>query len=111
VRERYGVEAAQVPDFIALRGDSSDKIPGAKGVGPKTAADVLRQYGSLEGALEAGRFAADADNLRLYRRIATMDADAPLPLLKPTPPDWSSAAAHLDGLGLGGVAKRVAERA
>ena len=111
VRERYGVEPAQVPDFIALRGDSSDKIPGAKGVGPKTAADVLRQYGSLEGALAAGRFAADADNLRLYRRIAAMDADAPLPKLGPTPPDWSAASAHLDGLGLGGVAKRVADRA
>ena len=43
VRERYGVEPAQVPDFIALRGDPSDKIPGARGVGPKTAADLLRR--------------------------------------------------------------------
>src|ERR671922_1370990 len=41
VRERYGVEPEQVPDFIALRGDSSDKIPGAAGVGPRTAAGVL----------------------------------------------------------------------
>jgi len=110
VRERYGVEPAQVPDFIALRGDSSDRIPGAKGVGPKTAADILRQYGSLEEALAAGRFAADADNLRLYKRIATMDADAPVPKLRPTPPDWPSAAAQLEQLGLAGVAKRVAER-
>ncbi len=52
VRERYGVDPAQVPDFIALRGDPSDRIPGARGVGPKTAADVLAQYGSLEAALE-----------------------------------------------------------
>ena len=58
VRERYGVEPAQVPDFIALRGDASDKIPGAKGVGPKTAAGLLVKYGSLEKLLAAGRFAA-----------------------------------------------------
>jgi DNA polymerase I len=58
VRERYGVEPAQVPDFIALRGDPSDKLPGARGVGPKTAADLLRQYDSLEAMLEAGRFGA-----------------------------------------------------
>src|SRR5205823_12193190 len=81
VRERYGVEPAQVPDFIALRGDPSDKLPGAKGVGPKTAADVLKQYGSLENALDAGRFGAQADELRLYKRMATLDADAPLPAL------------------------------
>src|SRR4029078_2799788 len=63
VRERYGVDPAQGPDFIALRGDSSDRIPGARGVGPKTAADILRQYGSLADALKAGRFSAEADKL------------------------------------------------
>src|SRR3954464_15376626 len=56
VRERYGVDPEQVPDFIALRGDPSDKLPGAAGVGPKKAADILREYGSLEAALAAGRF-------------------------------------------------------
>jgi DNA polymerase-1 len=60
-----------VPDFIALRGDPSDKLPGAKGVGPKTAASVLREYGTLEEALARGRFAKQADRLRLYRSIAT----------------------------------------
>ena len=53
VLERYGVEPGQVPDFIALRGDPSDKLPGAKGVGPKGAAKLLRQHGTLEQALEA----------------------------------------------------------
>src|SRR4029079_13012517 len=48
VRERYGVDPTQVPDFIALRGDPSDKLPGAKGVGPKTAASLLAEYDSLE---------------------------------------------------------------
>jgi DNA polymerase-1 len=110
VRERYGVEPAQVPDFIALRGDSSDRIPGAPGVGPKKAADLLRQYGTLEQALAEGRFSASAGDLRLYRSIATMDADAPLPPLRATPPDWARAAAHADELGLGGVAQRLRER-
>lgn len=81
VRERYGIEPRQVPDFIALRGDPSDRIPGARGVGAKTAADLLKQYGSLEAALAAGRFTAQADELRLYLRIATMDRAAPLPPL------------------------------
>jgi DNA polymerase-1 len=107
VRERYGVEPAQVPDFIALRGDPSDKIPGAPGVGPKKAADVLKQHGSLEQALADGRFPQDADNLRLYLRIATMDAAAPLPKLGPTPPDWAGAAKHAADLGLGNLAGRL----
>jgi DNA polymerase-1 len=107
VRERYGVEPEQVPDFIALRGDPSDKIPGAPGVGPKKAADVLKQHGSLEQALTDGRFPHDAENLRLYRHIATMDADAPLPELGPTPPDWARAAAFATELGLGNLAGRL----
>jgi DNA polymerase-1 len=110
VRERYGVDPAQVPDFIALRGDPSDKIPGAPGVGPKKAADVLKQHGSLEQALADGRFPGIADELRLYRRIATMDAAAPLPPLEPTPPDWAQASAYAAALGLGALSRRIAER-
>src|SRR4051794_9577238 len=79
VRERYGVEPGQVCDFIALRGDPSDRIPGARGVGEKTAATLLQTYASLEEMLAAGRFAAEADQLRTYRRIACMDATAPVP--------------------------------
>ena len=111
VRERYGVEPTQVPDFIALRGDPSDKLPGAKGVGPKTAADILRQYGSLEAALAEGRFAAQADELRLYRRIAAMDPEAPLPALPDREPDWHGGAALAREWGLGGVADRLDARA
>ena len=58
VQARYGVEPAQVPDFIALRGDSSDNIPGAPGVGAKGAAALLKRYGSLERLLADGRLPA-----------------------------------------------------
>ena len=108
VRERYGVEPRQVPDFIALRGDPSDRLPGARGVGPKTAADLLRQYGSLENALRAGRFAVQAEELRLYRRIATLDASAPVPPLRNQQPTWAEASALVRGWGLNQLANRLA---
>jgi DNA polymerase I len=80
-----------VPDFIALRGDPSDKLPGAPGVGPKRAAQLLRRYGTLDGVLDAGLFKTQAELLRLYRLIATMDALAPLPSLADQKPTWASA--------------------
>ncbi len=107
VRERYAVDPAQVPDFIALRGDPSDRLPGARGVGPKTAADVLAQYGSLEAALAAGRFATQAEELRLYRRIATLDASAPLPSLADQSPTWAEASSLADVWGLRQLAGRL----
>jgi len=110
VRERYGVEPAQVIDFIALRGDPSDRLPGAPGVGPKKAADLLRQYGSLEEAIAAGRFAAIAEDLRLYRRIAALDASAPLPSLEDQTPKWAEASSLLGRWGMNAVAERVAAR-
>jgi exodeoxyribonuclease III len=61
VRERYGVDPKQVPDFIALRGDPSDKLPGAAGVGAKRAAQLLRRYGTLDGVLEAGLSSSGGD--------------------------------------------------
>lgn len=93
VRKRYGVDPAQVPDFIALRGDPSDRIPGARGVGAVGAATLLRKYGTLEAALTQGRFGSEAEALRLYRKIATMDGGAPLPVLKDQTPTWDRAAA------------------
>jgi DNA polymerase I len=108
VRERYGVEPSQVPDFIALRGDPSDRIPGARGVGPKTAADLLREYETLERALDAGRFAAQAEELRLYRRMATLDASAPLPPLEDQTPQWAEASAFVREWGLNALADRLA---
>jgi DNA polymerase-1 len=107
VRERYGIDPEQVPDLIALRGDPSDKLPGARGVGPKKAAELLAQYRTLEDALAAGRFAAEAEDLRLYRRIAQMDASAPLPPLSDQTPTWAEASSYLRALGLEASAKRI----
>lgn len=106
VRARYGVEPNQVPDLIALRGDPSDRLPGAAGIGPKRAAALLRQYGTLEAVLASGQFSQQEDALRLYRRIATMDAAAPLPPLDDQTPDWGRGAALARTWEL----KRLAER-
>jgi DNA polymerase I len=111
VRERYGVEPEQVPDFIALRGDPSDRLPGAAGVGPKKAAAVLREHPTLEDALAAGRFSAEAEDLRLYRRIAALDASAPLPPLADQQPTWAEASSLVRDWGLNQLADRLARMA
>src|SRR5213592_2711202 len=111
VRERYGVAPEQVPDFIALRGDPSDKLPGARGVGPKTAASLLEQYGTLEAMLEDGRFEAQAEELRIYRRMATLDASAPLPPLADQIPNWAEASTFVRQLGMNAQADRIAAQA
>ena len=108
VRERYGVDPEQVPDFIALRGDPSDKIPGMPGVGPKGASSLLRRYGSLEATLAQGSFGVQAEKLRLYRSIATMDAAAPLPSLDDQTPTWRAAAALAREWELNQLADRLA---
>jgi DNA polymerase I len=109
VHERYGVDPTQVPDFIALRGDPSDKIPGAKGIGAKGAASLLRKYGTLEAAIADGRFPTQANDLRLYRRIATMDASAPLPALRNQTPTWAKASALAQEWELNQLARRLKE--
>ena len=82
VRRRYGVPPELVPDFIALRGDPSDGLPGAKGIGEKRAADLLRRHGSLEAAIAAavrerpasvsGALRDGADLLHMFKQIATL---------------------------------------
>jgi DNA polymerase-1 len=100
-----------VPDFIALRGDPSDKIPGARGVGPTTAASLLKRYPDLEAMLADDKFAAHADDLRLYRRIATMVPTAPLPEIPDAAPDWASAAALAREWELNALATRLGQLA
>jgi len=107
VRTRYGVDPKQVPDFIALRGDPSDRIPGARGVGASGAADLLRRYGTLKAILAAGRFKTEAEDLRLYRSIATMDPKAPLPRIGDQTPSWNEAAALAEKWRLQQLSKRL----
>jgi exodeoxyribonuclease III len=109
VRARYGVEPAQVPDFIALRGDPSDKLPGAPGVGASGAAALLQKYGTLEAILKAGRFPKQAEELRLYRAIATMNRKSRVPRLPDQTPTWAKAAALAHAWQLGQLAKRLDE--
>jgi 5'-3' exonuclease len=116
VETRYGVPPELVPDFIALRGDPSDGIPGAKGVGPKTAAELLRREGSLEQvlarALRERRPALRAalvdrkDELLTFKEIATLrDADVARP--PDTPTDFLAAAKAARELGLRRLADRL----
>jgi DNA polymerase-1 len=108
-RTKRIVDLPRVPDFIALRGDPSDKLPGAKGVGARGAAALLRQYATLEDALVDGRFPLQADELRLYRRIAAMDATAPLPSLDDQTPTWDKAAVLARSWELNRLAERLEE--
>jgi DNA polymerase-1 len=109
VRERYGVEPTQVVDFIALRGDPSDKIPGAKGVGAKTAAVLLAGGATLESLLAQGRFATEAEALRTYRQVAALDPTLPLPALPDRALDRAAVAAEARSLGLERLAARLVD--
>src|ERR1700728_2636616 len=118
VQEGYGIAPGQVPDFIALRGDPSDGLPGAPGIGTKTAAQLLRDYGTLEALLDAAakgegtlrpRVAntlnENAELLRTFRRVATLvEIDVTLP--PDTPTDFAGGAAAAREIGM----KRLTER-
>jgi DNA polymerase-1 len=122
VRERYGVDPERVPDFIALRGDPSDGLPGAPGVGAKTAAELLRRFGSLEGVLDAARSVADSHGeirprtaaalrendalLRTFKQIATLQRiDVERPRDRVT--DLAGGARMAEELGMKRLATRL----
>jgi 5'-3' exonuclease len=121
VRRRYGVEPAQVPDFIALRGDPSDSLPGARGVGEKTARELLQEFDTLDALLAAAidqpvrsglrprvaeTLRTQADELRTYREIATLrHVDVPRPPDGPT--DGAAAAAAARERGMQRLATRL----
>jgi DNA polymerase-1 len=120
VRERYGVDPELVPDFIALRGDPSDGLPGAKGVGPKTAAELLREHGSLEAILDAAireqrpklraALIEGREDLLAFKEIATLrDAGVEPPADRPT--EWAGAASAARERGMNRLAERLEERA
>ena len=114
VRKRYGVPPELVPDFIALRGDPSDGLPGARGIGEKTAADLLQRHGSLEAALARpigetprvqGALRDQADELRDFLAIATLQR---VPVARPADrvTDLAGGAHAAEALGM----RRLAER-
>jgi 5'-3' exonuclease len=118
VRSRYGVDPEIVPDFIALRGDPSDGIPGAKGIGEKTAAELLQRHGSLEAALDSAvreskpgvrtALLEGREQLPRFKEIATLrDVEVELPDDSPT--DYSRAADAARELGMQRLAKRLEE--
>ncbi|HEX6456130.1 MAG TPA: 5'-3' exonuclease [Solirubrobacterales bacterium] len=120
VRERYGIDPELVPDFIALRGDPSDGLPGARGVGPKTAAELLRQHGSLEAILDnairerrpalRGALIEGRDDLLAFKEIATLrDAKVKRPPDRAT--DWKGAAAAARERGMKKLAERLEAKA
>ncbi len=129
VRARYGIDPAQVPDFIALRGDPSDGLPGAPGIGEKTAAEILGRFGSLEAALAAvgdeatpalgrglrPRVAAslreNAEMLRAYREIATLQPVPGQARPSDAPTDLEGGAAAAERLGMRALARRLREPA
>jgi 5'-3' exonuclease len=105
-----------VPDFIALRGDPSDGLPGAKGIGEKTAADLLRRHGSLEAAIAGalrepsarvrGALRDSADELRRFKDIATLRR---IPLDRPPdrPTDLAAGSRAARALGMNRLATRL----
>ena len=116
VRERYGIGPELVPDFIALRGDPSDGLPGAKGVGPKTAAELLRKHGSLEAILDQAireqrpklraALIEGREELLAFKDIATLrDAGVKPPPDRPT--DWAAAASAARDRGMSRLADRL----
>ena len=112
---RYGVPPEAVPDFIALRGDPSDGLPGAKGIGEKTAADLLRRHGSLEAAIDGAvrekpgvrkALLADPDLLLSFKDIATL-RHVPVKLPPDRRLDSEAAAEAARGLGMNRLAERL----
>ncbi len=118
VRKRYGIGPELVTDFIALRGDPSDGIPGAKGVGEKTAAELLLEHGSLEAILEAAigiskpklrtTLLESREQLLEYKDIATL-RDAGIEPPEDGPTDYPAASEAAGELGMGRLAERLVE--
>ena len=117
VERRYGVPPALVPDFIALRGDPSDGLPGAKGIGEKTAAELLRRHGSLEGAISGalrersprvrGALREDADELRAFKDIATLRRAKGIRRPRDRATDYAGGAKAARRLGMRRLADRL----
>jgi len=117
VERRYGVPAGLVPDFIALRGDPSDGLPGARGIGEKTAAELLRRHGSLEGAIAGalrersarvrGALRDSADELRMFKDIATLRPAGGVKRPRDRATDYAGGAKTARALGMNRLGDRI----
>src|SRR5690349_21567235 len=116
IEERYGIAPGLVLDFVGMRGDPSDGIPGAKGIGEKTAAELLRKHGSLEDVMRAAvreettpavrkSLLADPDLILAFKHIATVQVAKVKPP-KDTPLDRERAAARASEVGMNALPKR-----
>jgi DNA polymerase I len=103
----FGVLPEQVPDFKALSGDSSDKIPGARGIGPKSAASLLLKYGNLEGVLSSWGRPGDAELVLMFCEVVRLRPDVPVTLPASGPPDFEGGATMLLQLGAEQLATRM----
>jgi 5'-3' exonuclease len=119
VRERYGIGPELVADFIALRGDPSDGLPGAPGIGAKTARDLLVRHGSLESTLAAVQRSVTSERPRIATALrenaellARFKEIATLRRVEVRPPpdgatDFAAGARAARELGMNGLAKRL----
>lgn len=104
---RFGVLPEQVPDFKALAGDPSDKIPGMKGIGEKGAAALLARYGDLDAVMETWTKPEEKELAFKFLDVATMRPIAKITLPKTGAPDWVSGAEALRLVGANGLADRL----
>ncbi|MGD9582532.1 MAG: 5'-3' exonuclease H3TH domain-containing protein [Lysobacterales bacterium] len=126
VKRKHGVRPDQFADYLALTGDAVDNIPGVRGVGPKTAVDLLRHFDSLDQLLArieeipylrmrgasqlAQRLRAEADNARMFRQLTTIATHAPVPQTpehyRIGPADQGGLTDLLDRLRFGPITRR-----
>ena len=121
VREKFGCGPEKMTDLLALMGDSVDNVPGVPGIGPKTACQLLSEFGDLEGVLAAAPamkpskrrelLITHADQARLSRELVVLRDDAPLPqpldTLLSREPDRATLSAWLHGMGFRSTATRL----
>ncbi|GAA5525985.1 DNA polymerase I [Microbulbifer aestuariivivens] len=127
VRARFGVQPAQIPDYLALVGDSSDDIPGVPGIGPKTAAALLQTFDSVEALLAdpaavaglairgarglAGKLGEYAEQIRLAKQLASLEEGVPLGVeadgLRWVASEPELARALADEFGIGGLKSKI----
>ncbi|MGJ3243159.1 MAG: 5'-3' exonuclease [Opitutales bacterium] len=120
VEQKFGIPPARIPDYLALVGDTSDNVPGLKGVGPKTAVTWLTEYGDLEGIIAKANYVkpprfqqplADyAERLRLNLKIVTLDTDQEPVVFEDYSPDVDKLVALLESVEMKTAARDARKR-